>query len=174
MEFQQKIISGEFFRKFVQTKAIIDQKLWNFTLLSAILFRVRIVLKSITQILSYVVCTQLRRHVHKSITKRRYGAEKPERFVFGKPVLFTLDLGLTTPYSLGIFVWNYYQTFVAMSIEFLLRFDSQIRPTRFAINFLFTTARAERKVRLCVKLFDFFPRWILIRLTWNLSRFVPN
>jgi len=24
------------------------------------------------------------------------------------------------------------------------------------------------------KLFDFFPRWILILLTWNLSRFVPN
>ena len=32
----------------------------------------------------------------------------------------------------------------------------------------------ERKVRLCVKLFDFFPGWILIRLTRNLSRFVPN
>jgi len=25
-----------------------------------------------------------------------------------------------------------------------------------------------------VKLFDSFPGWILIRLTWNLSRFVPN
>jgi len=41
-------------------------------------------------------------------------------------------------------------------------------------NFLSVTARPERKVRLCLKLFDFFPRWILIRLTWNLSRFVPN
>jgi len=29
------------------------------------------------------------------ITKRRYGEEKPERFVFEKPVLFTLSLGLT-------------------------------------------------------------------------------
>ena len=43
-----------------------------------------------------------------------------------------------------------------MSIEFWLRFEAQIRPTRLAINFLLITARAERKVRLCVKLFDFF------------------
>jgi len=56
------------------------------------------------QVLSYVVCTQVRRHVHKRITKRRYGEEKARRFIFGKPVLFTLGLGLITPYSLGIFV----------------------------------------------------------------------
>ena len=124
--------------------------------------------------LSYVVCTQVRRHVHKQIAERRYGEEKPRRFVFEKPVLFTLGLGLTAPYSLGIFVWNFYQTFVIVSIEFWVRFEPQTRPTRFAINFLLITARAERKVRLCVKLFGFFPWWILIRLTWNLSRIVPN
>jgi len=61
-----------------------------------------------------------------------------------------------------------------VSIEFWLRFETQVRPTRLAINLLFVTERAERKVRLCVKLFDFFRVWILIRLTWNLSRFVPN
>jgi len=53
------------------------------------------------QVLLYVVFTQVRRHVHKRITKRRYREEKEARFVFGKPVLFTLGLGLTTPYSLG-------------------------------------------------------------------------
>jgi len=41
-------------------------------------------------------------------------------------------------------------------------------------NFFFINVRAERKVRLCVKLFDFFRGQILIRLTWNLSCFVPN
>ena len=86
--------------------------------------------------------------------------------------MFTLGLGLTTPYSLGLLVWKFYQTFVIVSIVFWVRFDPQIRPTRFSINFLFITARVERKVRFCVKLFDFFPRSILIRLTWNLSRFV--
>jgi len=50
-----------------------------------------------TQVLSCVVCTLLRRHVHKQITKRRYREEKPGHFVFGKPVLFTLGLGLTRP-----------------------------------------------------------------------------
>ena len=46
-----------------------------------------------------------------------------------------------------------------MSVEFWLRFEPQIRPTGLAIYFLFVTARAERKVRLCVKLFDFFS-WV--------------
>jgi len=133
--------------------------MWNFALLSAILFWVRTVLKDFTQILSYVVCTQVRRHVRKQITKRRYGEEKPGRFVFGKPVLFTLGLRLTTPYSLGVLVWNFYQTFDSVSIEFWLRFEPQICPTRLEINFLSITARAERKVRLCAKLFDFFS-WV--------------
>jgi len=125
-------------------------------------------------VLSYVFCTQVRRHVHKQITKRRYGGQKPGRFVFGKPVLFTLGLGLATPYSLGILVWNFYQTLVTVCTEFWLRFESQIRPKILAINFLFITAMAERKVRLCVKLFDFYRGRILVRLTWNLSRFVPS
>ena len=76
--------------------------------------------------------------------------------------------------SLGILVWYFYQTFFIVSTEFWLRFESQIRPTRLAVNFLFITARAERKVRLCVKQFDFFRGRILVRLIWNLSRFVPN
>ena len=135
VEFQQKTISEEFFRNFVQTKAILYQNLGNFALLSAILFWVLIALKKFTQVLSYVVCTQVRRHVHKQITKRRYGEEKPGRFVFGKPFLFTLGLGLTTPYSLDIWVWNFYQTFVTVSLEFWLRFEPEIHPIRLAINF---------------------------------------
>jgi len=159
---------------FFNLQWLIYQNLWDFVILSEIIFWVRIALKKLTRVLSYVVCTQVRRHVHKQITKRRYRGEKPGRFVFGKPVLFTLDMGLTTPYSLGILVWYFYQTFVTVSTEFLVRFEPQIRLTRLTIHFLFITARTERKVRLCVKLFDFFGGWILIHLTWNLSRFVPN
>jgi len=81
-------------------------------------------------------------------------------FCFGKPVLFTLGLGITTRYSLGVLVWNFYQTFVTVSIEFWLRFEPQIRPKRLAINFLLITVNTERKVRLCVKLFDFFS-WVI-------------
>jgi len=43
-------------------------------------------------------------HIHKEFTKGIYGGEKQGRFVLGKPVLFTLGLGLTTPYSLSILV----------------------------------------------------------------------
>ena len=102
-------------------------------------------------------CLHLRRrHVHKQITKRRYREEKSGHFLFGKPVLFTLCLDLTTPYSLGLLVWKFYLTFLIVCIEFWLRFESQIRPTRFSTNFLFITARVERNVRLCVNCLTFF------------------
>jgi len=138
------------------------------------LFWIRIALKKFTQVLSYVVCTQVRRHIHKQITKTRYAEEKPGRSVFGKPVLFSLDLGLTTPYSLGVLVWHFYQTFKTVSIEFCLRFEPLIHPTRLAINVWLITARVEGKVRLSVKLFEILRGVILIRLTWNLLRFVSN
>ena len=51
VEFQDKNISGEFLRNFVQTKVILYQNLWNFFLLSAILFWVRIALKKFTQVI---------------------------------------------------------------------------------------------------------------------------
>ena len=165
---------GRIYQKFCANQGYPLAKLLNFRPTFCNFFLVRIALEKFTQVLSYVVCIQVSRHVHKQIIERRYGEEKPERFVFKKLVLFTLVLGLTAPYSLGILVWNSYQTFVIVSIEFWLRFQPRTRPTRFAINFLFITARGERKVRLCVKLFDFFPGWILICLTWNLSHFVPN
>jgi len=138
VEFQEKTIQGEFFRNFGQPKAILYQNSWNFAILSEILVWFRITQKKLTQVLSYVVCTQVRRHVHKQITKRRYRGEKS--------VLFTLDVGLTTPYSPGILVWNFYQTFVTVSNEFWLRFEPQIRPTKLAINFLFITAMYGRFV----------------------------
>ena len=65
-------------------------------------------------------------------------------------------------------------THSSLSIEFWLIFDPQIRPTIYAINFLFITSKDESKVRLCVKLLDCFPKWILVHFTWNLSRFVPD
>jgi len=145
-----------------------------FALLSAILFWVRIALKRFTHVPSYVFCTQVRRHIHKQITKRWYREEKPGHFVSRKSVLFVLGLRPTTPYSLRIFAWNFYQTFLIVPTEFWLRLGPQIHPTRFAINCSFINARAERKVRLYVKLYEFFPKWILIRLTWKLPGFFLN
>jgi len=101
VEFQEQTIPGEFFRNFVENQ--------GYPLLKLVKFRptfCNFILGSycVEKALSYVVCIQLRRHVHKQITKRRCGEEKPGRFVFEKPVLFTLGPGLTTPYSLGILV----------------------------------------------------------------------
>jgi len=107
-------------------------------------------LKIFAQVLSYVVCNQVRRHVHKQITKRRYGEEKQGHFVLGKLVFFSLGLGLTTPNSFGISVSNFYQTFVTVSIEFWLRFEAQIRPTGFAKKYYSTLSGSKgRFVLLC-------------------------
>ena len=174
VEFQEKTMSGQFFRNFVQTKAILYRNLWNYALLSEILFWIRIALKKFTQVVSYVLWTQVRTHVYKISQKEYTGEITHDVFFFGKPILFTLGSRLTMPYSLGILVWNYYQTFFTVSNEFWIRFEPQIHPKRLAINFLFITVRTERKVRLCGKLFDIFRGRILLRLTLKLSRFVSN
>ena len=84
VEFQEKTIPGECFRNFVQTKVIPYRNLWNFALLSEILFWVRIALKKFTQILSYVVWTQARRHVHKKNHKTKIRERKARTFCFRK------------------------------------------------------------------------------------------
>jgi len=124
MESNEKAISGEFFRNFVQTKAILYQYLWNFALLSAILLWVRIALKKLTQVLSYVVCTHVRRRVYKQITKRSYREQKSGRFVFGKPVLFTLVWHL-----LRLTPWVFwFEIFTRRSSLCLLGFGWDLRP----------------------------------------------
>ena len=72
-----------------------------------------------------------------------------------------------------VLVWNLYQMFVTVSIEFWLRFEPQICPTRLAISFLFITGLKGRFVRVWNCLI-FFRGWILIRLKWNLTHFVLN
>ena len=45
-----------------------------------------------------------------------------------------------------------------MSIEFWMRFEPHIRPTKLTINFLLITVKAERKLRLCENVCFFFSR----------------
>jgi len=64
---------GRIFQKFCPLpKLSSTTNLWNFYLVSEIFFWLRIVVKKITQVLSYVFCTQVKRHIHKQITKIRY------------------------------------------------------------------------------------------------------
>jgi len=166
---------GRFFSEiYTQTKAILYKNLWNFALLSAI-FILRPYCTEKIQTSTFICCLHPGKEERPQTNhEKKIRGRKAWMFVSEKSVLFTLGLGLTTHYSLGVFGWNFYHTFLTVSIQFWPRVESQIRPIRWAINFSLITARAERKVCLCVKLFDFFRGWILLRLTWNLSRFVPN
>ena len=114
-------------------------------------------LKKFTQVLSYVVCTKVRRHVHKQITKKEDTERKSQNVLFSENqccLLSVWDLLRQTPWVFWYEIFT--RHFLTVSIEFWMRFEPQIHPARLAINFLFVTAKAERKVRLCVKLFDFF------------------
>jgi len=84
VESQEKTIRGEFFKNFGQTKAMLYQSSWNFALFSKILVWVRIALKKFIQVLSYVVCTQVRRHVHKQIKKKKIRGRKARTLFFRK------------------------------------------------------------------------------------------
>jgi len=84
VEFQEKTIPGEFFRNFVLGPYRAGK---NSQEHFRMLFAPRQGVTSINE-----------------SQKEDTGEEKPGQFVFGKPVLFALSLGLTTPYSLGILV----------------------------------------------------------------------
>ena len=77
----KKIFREKFSKFFSQTKAILQTCEISPYFLQ-FFFCVRTALKKFTQVLSYVSCTHVRSDVHKRITKRRYGKEKPGRFVF--------------------------------------------------------------------------------------------
>jgi len=95
-------------------------------------------------------------------------------FVFGKPVLFAFSLGLTTPYSLGILVWKFYQTFFHCVYWVLSDIWAPNSSHKiFTICFLHHCQGWKEGSFVCETAW-FFPMHILICLTWNWSRFVPN
>ena len=106
---------------------------------------------------------------------------KVKGFVFGTQVLFSehkfcshlvWDLLRLTP----LVFW--FESFTRRLSSCLLSFDLDFwapdSSYRIDNKFFIHRCQAERKVRLCSKLFYFFWGWILIRLTWNSSLFVPN
>ena len=101
--FRKKLFQENFSEILCKTKAILYQNLWNFAQLSTILFWVRIMLKKFTQVLSYVICTQVGRHVHKQITEGRYGEGKTRTFCFRKTSFVHSKSGTYYALFLGYF-----------------------------------------------------------------------
>jgi len=96
----------------MQTKAMLYQNLWNFAILSAIIFWVRIVQKKFTQVLSYVGWTQVRRHVHKKNHKKKMRGRIAKTFCLQKTS----------------FVHSRYGTYYALLLEYFgLKFLPDIR-----------------------------------------------
>jgi len=106
--------------------------------------------------------------------KQKIRGRKARTFCFRKTIFVHSRSGTYYSLLLRCFGLKSLQDVRHCVYLFLVRFEPHIRPTRLAISFLLITARAKSNVRSCVKLFDFFRGWILIRLTWNLSRFIPN
>jgi len=63
--------------------------------------------KTLTQVLSYVVCFHSRRHVQKENTEKDIRKKSKDVLCLRKtsfPVLFALGPGFITPYSLGVYI----------------------------------------------------------------------
>jgi len=163
VKFQEKTISGEFFRIFVQIKAILYQNLWNLSLLSAILFKVRFALKKFTQGLSYVVCTKVRRHDHKQITNRRYREEKLGRFFFRKTCFIRSQSG--TYYALlpGYFGLKFLLDIRHCVYWVLGEIWASNRSHKICSIFFVHHCQGWKEGSFVCELLDFFRRWTLIR-----------
>ena len=74
---------GEFFRKFIENRGYPLPKLVKFCTSFCNFILGLYCVEKFTQVILYVVCTQVRRHVHKIITKRRYEDESQD-FCFWK------------------------------------------------------------------------------------------
>ena len=116
--------------------------------------------------------------------KKETRGRKSRTFCFRKTSFLHSRSGTYYALLLGCFGLKFYHTFVTMSIGFWLRFEAQIRPTRWAINFLLITAKAERKVRLCVNWLIFFVGeyssiWleifrVLSQIQWRFLRWISG
>jgi len=85
LNFRKTLFWENFSEIFTQTKTISSTETCEISpYFLQFLFCVRIALKKFTQVLSKFSYTRVRRHVHKRITKRRHGEEKPGRFFFRK------------------------------------------------------------------------------------------
>ena len=124
MEFQEKTISGQLFINFVQTKAILYRNLWNFSLVSDILFWVRITLKNSHKVLSYVLCTQVRRHVLK-LSQNEYTGEKTQDVKFSENKFCSPSVWDLLCLTLWVF-WS--EIFTRRSSPCLLSFGWDLSP----------------------------------------------
>ena len=103
VEFQEKNISEEFFtcKPRLSSNKTCEILPYFLQFFSGFVLHWKF-LKKFMQVASYVVCTQVRRHAGKQITKKKIQGKKPKTFCSRKTTLFILSLGFTTPYSLRI------------------------------------------------------------------------
>jgi len=113
---------GQFFRNFVQTKVILYRNLWNFTLVSEILFWDRIALKKFTQVLSYVLCTLVRTHVNK-ISQKEYTGEKTQDILFSENQFCSPSIWDLLRLTLWVFLSWATHTFDLKFVAFFFKFS---------------------------------------------------
>jgi len=155
VKFQEKTISGEFFRIFVQTKAIL-QKLWNFALLYAILFWIRITLTKI-HTSTFICCSGPGKEARPKINhKKKIRGRKTRTFCFRKTSFVHSWSGTYYALLLGCFGMKFLPD-VRLCVDWVLaEIWAPDSSHKIENKILFVTARDERKVCLCVKLFDYF------------------
>ena len=175
VEFQEKNISREFFRNFVQTKTTHPlPKLAKFrhTFCNFIL-GLYCVEKIYTS--TFICCLDPGKKTGPLINhKKKTWGRKTRTFGFRKTSFVHSQSGTYYSLLLGYFGLKFLSDICHCGHWVLSEIWALTSSHKICNRFFIHHCQGWKNVRLCVKLFDFFPRIILIRLTWNLPCFVPN
>ena len=162
----------------MQTKTILYRNLWNFALLFAKKklgsYCVEKFWKKIMQVISYVDCTPIRTHVRKQITKNKIRGWKFKTFCFRKTNFVHSRSGTYYVLLLGYLDLKFIPDICHYVYWVLAEIWAPNSSHKICNKFFIHHCQSLKECSFLCETVWFFPRWILIRLTWNLSRFVPN
>jgi len=156
VEFQEKNISGEFYWNFVQTKVILYQNLWNYALLSAIFILGPYCAEKV-QTSTLVCCLHPGKAARPQKNhKKAIWGWKSRTFCFWKTSFVHSRSGTYYALLLGCFGLKFLPDFRHCINWVLAEIWGPDWSQEIGNKFFIDHCRAERKVRLCVKLFDSF------------------
>jgi len=171
--FTKKLVREIFFRNFVQTKAILYQNLWNFSQLFAI-FILGLYCAEKIHTSTPICCSHPGKEARPQKKSQKVDTRKNNQDVLFSEnqfcALSVRDLLRLTPWVF------WYEIFTRISSLWLVLTEIWVPNSSHKIwnNFFINHWHDWKEDSFVCETVWFFPRWILTRLTWILSRLVPN
>jgi len=165
-------------RNFLDSKELLYPDLRNFDLVFAILILVHITLISFENMYTCTLICSLYpvKEVHpKRKHRKRYKEENPRRFVFGKNKCCSFVCSRSCNYYTLYLVYFDLKSIHSYCVYWIVAEISVSNSFHIICNEFFISHYHDRKEGsfLCETVTS-FSTWILVCLSWNLSRFVPH